>query len=89
MARPTRDIYPGIEQKLGEPRIAANDQEIEYINGHALPSSGERLLVAELVARGLKGFVENGVHIPRITKQLRLPAFKYSACEPYRWPRSR
>jgi hypothetical protein len=79
------------EQKLGEllPRIAANDREVEYINGHALPSEGERLLVAELVARGIPGFVENGVPIPRITQHLRLPAFEYSAHDPFAWPRSR
>jgi hypothetical protein len=44
-------------------------------------------LVAELVARGLKGFVENGVDIPRITQTLRLPAFEYSAHNPFAWPR--
>ncbi len=71
------DIYPGIEQKLREllPRIAANDRE--YINAHAMPSNGERLLVAELIA-GLRGFVESGVQIPRITHVLRMPAFRYS-----------
>jgi hypothetical protein len=84
------NIYPGIEQKLREllPRMAANDREIAYINAHALPSDGERLLEAELVARGLRGFVESGVHIPRITHELRMPAFKYSEYEPYVWPRS-
>jgi Phage integrase central domain len=41
------------------PRIAANDVEVEYINNHARPSGAERLLVAELVARGLEGFVKN------------------------------
>jgi hypothetical protein len=85
------DIYPEIEQKLAEllPRIAANDREIEYINAHALPSDGQRLMVAEQAARGLRGFVENGVHVPRITEQLRLPAFQYSAHDPYAWPRLR
>jgi hypothetical protein len=81
-------IYPDIEQKLRDllPRIAANDREVEYINGHALPGDGERLLVAEQVARGLRGFVENSVQIPRITTTLRLPAFEYSPHEPYTWP---
>jgi len=37
------------------PRIAANDSEIEYINNHALPQGADRLLVAELKARGLPG----------------------------------
>jgi hypothetical protein len=71
------------------PRIAANDREVEYINGHALPSNGGRLLEAELVARGLRGFVESGVHIPRITQTLRLPAFEYDQFNPYAWPQSR
>ena len=89
MRSPSRP-YPGIAQKLREllPRIAANDREVEYINAHALPSSGERLLQAELVARGLRGFVESGVQIPRITHELCMPAFKFSD-EPYVWPRSR
>jgi len=91
LAAELADVYPGIEAKLGEllPRIAANDHEVEYINAHALPNSGEHLLVAGLVARGLRGFVENGVDIPQITQTLRLPAFKYSAHDPFAWPRSR
>jgi hypothetical protein len=53
-----RDIYPGIEQKLRKllRRIAATDDKVEYIN-YALPSGARRLLPAELVARGLGGFV--------------------------------
>jgi hypothetical protein len=91
LAAELANVYPGIEQKLREllPRIAANDREVEYINAHALPSSGERLLEAELVARGLSGFVENGVQIPRITHELRLPAFERSQFAPYAWPRPR
>jgi hypothetical protein len=50
----------GVCSQLAEllTRIAANDRDVEYINEQALPSGAERLLVAELVARGLKGFVE-------------------------------
>jgi hypothetical protein len=47
-------------------RIAANDRMIEYINGHALPSGAKRLLVAELKARGLPGWVVNSIEAPRI-----------------------
>jgi hypothetical protein len=85
LAAELADIYPGIEQKLCEllPRIAANDREIEYINSRALPSDGEHLFIAELVARGLKGFVQDGVQIPRITETLRLPAFYYSEHDAY------
>jgi predicted nuclease with TOPRIM domain len=91
LAAELADIYPEIEQKLREllPRVAANDREIEHINAHALPSDGQRLFPAELIARGLRGFVENGVQIPRITETMRLPAFKYSAHQPFAWPRPR
>ena len=65
-------VYPAFAQKLAEllPRIAANDREIEYINGHALPSGAKRLLVAELVARGLEGFMHNSMAIPRLMEEL-------------------
>jgi hypothetical protein len=91
LAAELANIYPGIEQKLREllPRIAANDREVEYINGHALPSDGERLLEAELVARRLRGWVESGEHTPRITHVLRLPAFERCPHDPYAWPRLR
>ena len=88
-------IYPALAQKLAEllPRIAANDREVEYINGHALPSGAERLLVAELVARNLEGFGKSDGNIfirtPRITEDLCLPTFEYSAHHPYAWPGSR
>ena len=67
-------LYPAFAQKLVEllPRIAANDREIAYINGHALPSGAKRLLVAELKARGLP-WVMNSIETPRITDQLYLP----------------
>src|SRR5258708_4080693 len=40
------DIYPIFAQKLAEllPRVVANDREIEFVNAHALPNGGERLL---------------------------------------------
>jgi hypothetical protein len=86
LAAELADIYPAFAQKLAEllPRIAANEREIEYINGHALPRNGGRLLVAELVARGLEGFVKNSVQIPRITEELCLPAWHSQAR--YLWP---
>jgi hypothetical protein len=64
-------IYPAFARKLAEllPRIVANDREIEYINNRARPSGAERLLVAELVARGLEGFVKNSVQTPRLTEE--------------------
>jgi hypothetical protein len=50
----------------------------------ALPPtrSRPRKLRSAQPARGLEGFV-NSVHIPRIIEELRLPAFEYSAHQPY------
>jgi hypothetical protein len=31
--------------------------------------------------------MDGTAHIPRITEQLRLPAFKYSGHDAYAWPR--
>ena len=47
-------FYPAFAQKLAEllARVAINDREIDQIN-HALPKGADRLLVAELKARGL------------------------------------
>jgi ElaB/YqjD/DUF883 family membrane-anchored ribosome-binding protein len=91
LAKELADVYPGFAQKLADllVRIAANDREIEYINGHALPSGAKRLLVAELVARGLAGFVHNSVATPRLLEELCLPAFECSPHDRYAWPRSR
>jgi hypothetical protein len=83
-------VYPPMEAQLADllARIKASDERIERINDRGLPSGAERLLVAELVARGLRGFVENSVDVTRITNQVRLPAFRYSQFEPFAWPRS-
>ncbi len=88
LAAELKAMYPPIEAQLAEllPRIVANDREIEHINGHALPEGTERLLFAELIARGLPGWVQNSVEATRITAQLRLPAFEFDAYDPYTWP---
>ena len=70
-------------------RIVANDQAVEQINAHGLPRNHGRLLCAELAARGLDGWVKNWVQTPRITEELRLPAFRYCGLDPYMWPRPR
>jgi hypothetical protein len=84
-------VYPPLAAQLADlmARIFASDREIEHINARALPAEAERLLVAELVARGLRGFVENSVEAVRITRDLRLPAFRFDQHDPYAWPRSR
>ena len=83
-------VYPQMEAQLADllARTKASDERIERINDRGLPSGAERLLVAELVARGLRGFVENSAEVTLITKQLRLPAFRYCQFEPFAWPRS-
>jgi hypothetical protein len=88
-------VYPPIAEQLAElaARVDANDKQIDVINNHACPSGAERLRVAELVARGIPGFSFAPalyVEVPRITKELRLPAFEYSGhSRAYAWPRSR
>ncbi len=85
LAAELKAIYPAIETPLREllTRIVASDREIEYINRH-LPAGAERLLVAELIARGLGGFPRNGT---RITEELCLPAFEFDQHDSYAWPR--
>ena len=91
LAEELKAIYPAFEAQLRDllPRIAENDIEIEYINDRARPMGADRLLVAELVARDLRGFASNSGDAPRITKTLRLPAFQFDRHDPYAWPHSR
>jgi hypothetical protein len=89
LAAELAELYPAFTDKLANllARIDDNDREIAYVNGR-LPSDASPLLVAELVARGLEGFAQDGLSTPRITSQLRLPAFKRCPSAPYAWPRS-
>jgi hypothetical protein len=84
-------VYPPLAAQLADlmALVFANDREVEHINAHVLPRGAERLLVAELVARGLRGFVENSIQTPRITEELRVPTFQFDRTEPYAWPRAR
>jgi hypothetical protein len=88
LAAELADTYPAIERQLVDlfARLDANDREVKYLNAH-LPTSTGRLLVAELVARGLDGFVKNATQISRMTEQLCLPAFECSVHHPLAWPR--
>jgi hypothetical protein len=85
LANELADLYPGFAQKLVEllSRVINNDGEIDYINDHALPKGADRLLVAELKARGLP-WVANHVETPRITNQLCLPPWQPRSS--YLWP---
>ena len=64
-------------------RVVINDREIDQINTHALPRGAERLLVAELKARGVPGWVVNSIETPRITNQLCQPPWQ--PCSNYLW----
>ena len=69
--------------------MAANNMRIHVINDYARPSGAKRLLSAKEMARGLRGFVDGYARIPRITKDLRVPAFTYPGYSgAYAWPRS-
>lgn len=90
LATELETLYPKLETQLSELmlRVAANDETIAGINTHMLPNGRDRLLVAELVARGLLGFVRpNAADLPRIVTELRLPAFKPDQRTPFAWPR--
>jgi hypothetical protein len=86
LAKELADIYPAFAGKLADllSRVVINDGEIDYINNQALPRGADRLLVAELKARGLSGWVVNNVEMPRITDQLRLPPWQQRSS--YLWP---
>jgi hypothetical protein len=50
---------------------------IEHLNANGLPRNRGRLLLgAELVARGLDGWVHNSVQTPCITDKVVLPSFQ-------------
>ena len=85
LAKELADLYPAFAQKLVEllVRVVINDREIDYINNHALPRGADRLLVAELKARGLP-WVANNVETPRITDHLNLPPWQPRSS--YLWP---
>ena len=85
LANELADLYPALAQKLVEllARVVVNDREIDYINNRALPRSADRLLVAELKARGLPWVVNNG-ETPRITDLLHLPPWQPRSN--YLWP---
>lgn len=81
-------VYPRAVAQLTEllQRVEASNREIESINARDLPSGSQALLVAELVARGMSGFVRNNTETPSITRDLRLPVFRYEGFEKYVWP---
>ena len=87
LAAELKAIYPAFESQLAEllPRIVENDRQIEFINARAMPTGMERLLGAELIARGLEGWRVNSSDVVRITRELCLPAFKHDPHASYAW----
>ena len=78
LAKELAEVYPRASAQLADIAglIAASDAMLEGFDS---------LAVTLQPARDLLG---NTANIPRITAQLRLPAFRYSGNEPYAWPRS-
>jgi hypothetical protein len=65
-------VYPPLAAQLADllGRLRGSDDHIEHMNAHALLRGCGPLLVAELVARGLDGFVQNSVNVPRIVPRV-------------------
>ena len=91
LAAELKEVYPAFAARVADlaGRIEANDREINESNTRARPRGAEWLAGAEMVARGLKGFVDGTADVPRITRDLRLPAFEYDRQAPTVWPPSR
>ena len=85
-----KDVYPTFAARLADLacRINANDRAIEKINTRARPSGSQWLREAELIARDLKGFNDGTANVPRIARDLRLPAFDYNRQAHNIWPPS-
>lgn len=94
LAAELKSFYPEMAGRLADllARIAANDEKIEHINRHGLPRRRSRLLSAELIARGLDGWVQNGSALAtRLTDEVRLPRWhlQSGAGGALLWPRTR
>lgn len=76
------DVYPQAAAKLADlmSRVAANDREIETTK---LPNGAGRILESELVARGLEGFVQDGIEALSLVRELRIPNWEHSVHAPY------
>jgi hypothetical protein len=90
LAAELAEVYPPLAARLADlaGRIAANDAVIERVN-RKLPDGSKWIDSAELIARNLRNFNDGTADIPKITQQMRLPAFRYAALDPYSWPSAR
>jgi len=84
-----KQIYPVFSARLADlmGRIRASDEEVDRINRRASPSGAEWLRSVELVARDLSGFNISTANIPRLARDVRLPAFDHRQSQ-YLWPPS-
>jgi hypothetical protein len=87
LAQELTRVYPAAAATLADlmTRIDASDREIAVINSR-LPEGAERILVAELTARGMVWFGRNS-EAPSVINDLRLPAFHFDQHASYTWPR--
>jgi hypothetical protein len=87
LAKELTRVYPAAATQLADLmcRIDASDRDIAVINSR-LPEGAERILVAELTARGIMWLGRNS-EIPSIVNDLRLPAFHFDQSASYTWPR--
>ena len=87
LAAELKAVYPQFEAQLRYllPRIVENDRQIEFINARAMPTGVQRLLILELIARGLEGWRVNSSDVVRITREFCLPAFKHDPHASYAW----
>jgi hypothetical protein len=69
------------------PVAFTGDEQLLY-DKHSVRCRPTSSNAVELMARGLDGFIENSVNVPRIVRRVQLPAFEYDIHAPYAWPRS-
>jgi chromosome segregation ATPase len=83
------EVYPPLAEKLADlaARIAENDAAIERVD-RKLPDGATWIAGAEAVARGVPANFVSGVsNVPRLTRDLRLPAFNFTTSgAAYLWP---
>jgi hypothetical protein len=90
LAKEIAAVYPAIAEQLTDlaARIARNDAEIERVNTRR-PDGAAWIADSEMIALEVRSFNDINAAVPRITRHLRLPAFRYAALAPYTWPPAR
>jgi chromosome segregation ATPase len=85
LAAELAEVYPPLADLAA--RIAENDAAIERVD-RKLPDGATWIAGAEAVARGVPANFVSGVsNVPRLTRDLRLPAFNFTTSgAAYLWP---